>query len=159
MQEQSQIPACFLRQATPQQEQISVDRMSLSLWDSPSRQTNSHHTLNDSHTYCSASIEISGFAHFHRDWQLKQEDQTKEAETPPGMELKKKMQEQISPSVFSRMCKLGNQLRCGAPESQGTGALPRCISGNPCVSPCPSKVTLKPVSPSSGQSHCCETPE
>lgn len=100
------------------------------------------------------------FVHIYllRDWQLKRKDQTKEAGTPPGMELKK-MQEQISPSVFSRMRKAGSQLWCGAPESQGTGVLPRCISGNPHASPCTSKVTSEPVSSSSGHSHCCETPE
>lgn len=127
-------------------------------WESLSRQTNSHCALNDPPTYCSASIEISVLAHRHCDWQLKHKDQTEEAETPPGMELKK-MQEQITPSVFSRMRTRRGQLRCGAPESQGTGALPRCISGNPNVSPCTSKVTSKPVSSSSGQSYCCETPE
>lgn len=44
------------------------------------------------------------------------------------MELKK-MLEQISPSVFSRIGKMGSQLQSGAPESQGAGALPCCISG------------------------------
>lgn len=124
--------------------------------ESLSRQTNSHHALNNPPLIPQPP---SRFLLLHIDtvignWNTK--IRQKRLRHHLGWSWKK-MQEQISPSVFLRMCTRRSQLRCGAPESQGTGAVPRCISGNPNVSPCTCKVTSKPSS--SGQSHCWETPE
>lgn len=101
--------------------------------ESLSRQTNSHHALNNPPLIPQPP---SRFLFLHIDtvignWNTK--IRQKRLRHHLGWSWKK-MQEQISPSVFLRMCTRRSQLRCGAPESQGTDCAPLHLGKPQCQS-------------------------